>query len=480
MKYIMNPQIALRSWQLVPCAYYIRGVREAKKLSREEFDFLLGCDGNTELEPSELSRSLEERGFIREANEGECLSEWQRPRFHFNRYFPAANWSITGKCNYNCKHCFMAADNAHLMREFSREEWTRLVEDFDACGVQTITLTGGEPLLHPDFLDIMREIYRRGMVVMDLNTNGSLLTPEILEEFRKIGAVPLIKISFDCIGHHDWMRGKEGAEQEAMRAIDLCIEKGFQVMVQTCIHKYNLGTLFDTAVLMAKKGVKRMRIIRTSEAPRWKENAGDACLGIEEYYGVCMEFAEKYAASGLPMEIDLWQFMEIYPKSRVYHVRPSVVGGCHDEKYMNRPVCCGNRGTVGINSDGSVVPCNQMSGLLEKRGIDLGNVKNGLQPLLTSGKYLDAVTCPVSKIYEHSERCRSCEYFRRCQGGCRAISLVFNADYLEADPAKCIFFKKGYMQKVYDLYKRVAESSGIGYRDMEPHNAELVGEQAVH
>ena len=95
MKYIMNPQIALRSWQLVPCAYYIRGVREAKKLSREEFDFLLGCDGNTELEPSELSGSLEERGFIREANEGECLSEWQRPRFHFNRYFPAANWSIT-------------------------------------------------------------------------------------------------------------------------------------------------------------------------------------------------------------------------------------------------------------------------------------------------------------------------------------------------------------------------------------------------
>ena len=473
MKYIMKPNIALRSWKLVPCAYYIKGVREAVKLSCEEFDFLLDCDGSTELEPSELSQRLENHGLIKEAEEGDCLSDWQQPRLYFNRYFPAANWSITGKCNYNCRHCFMAADNACLMREFSREEWTRLIEDFDECGVQTITLTGGEPLLHPDFLDIMREIYRRGMVVMDLNTNGSLITPEILDEFRKMGAAPHIKISFDCLGHHDWMRGKEGAEQEAMRAIDLCIEKGFQVMVQTCIHKYNLDTLFDTAVLMAKKGVRRMRIIRTSEAPRWEENAGDACLGIEEYYDVCMDFAEKYVAADLPMEIDLWQFMEICPKGRHFHVRPTLADGCQDENYMKRPVCGGNRGTIGINSDGSVVPCNQMSGWFEKRGIDLGNVKNGLRSLLTSGKYLDAVTCSISKVYEHSERCRSCEYFPYCHGGCRAISLIFNSDYLGADPSKCIFFKKGYLQKAYDLYKRTAENSGIEYRDMDSQNEEL-------
>ena len=474
MKYIISPNIALRSWKLVPFAYYIKGVREAQKLSREDFAFLCECDGSTDVQPSELSKSLEERGFIKEAKEGDSLSEWQQPRFHFNRYFPAANWSITGKCNYNCKHCFMAADNAHLMREFSREEWTRLIEDFDKCGVQTITLTGGEPLLHPDFLDIMREICRRGMTVMDLNTNGSLITPEILDEFRKMGASPRIKISYDCIGHHDWMRGKEGAEEEAMRAIDLCLEKGFETMVQTCIHKYNLDTLYDTVELMAKKGVNRMRIIRTSEAPRWAENAGDACLGIEEYYNICMDLAEKYAASGLQMEIDLWQFMEIYPKERVFHVRPSAVYGCENEKYMKRPVCGGNRGTIGKNSDGSVVPCNQLAGFFEKHGYDLGNVKNGLQPLLTSGKYLDTVTCPVSKIYEHSEKCRNCGYFSHCRGGCRAISMAFTNDYLEADPAKCIFFEKGYLKRLYELYDRVAESSGIKYRDMEPGNVELL------
>ena len=47
--YILNPYIALRSWRLVPYAYYIKGVRDAKGLKKDEFEFLLKCDGKTEI-----------------------------------------------------------------------------------------------------------------------------------------------------------------------------------------------------------------------------------------------------------------------------------------------------------------------------------------------------------------------------------------------------------------------------------------------
>lgn len=92
----------------------------------------------------------------------------------------------------------LTADNARLMRELSRDEWRTTL---DKCGVQSITLTGGEPILHPDFMEIMREIHRRGMMVRHINTNGAFITHEMLEEFRTMGAGPLIKISFDCLGH---------------------------------------------------------------------------------------------------------------------------------------------------------------------------------------------------------------------------------------------------------------------------------------
>lgn len=117
MRYILNPYIALRSWTLVPYAYYIKGERNAKGLTAEEFAFLSACDGKTDLpteNESTLAHELIEKGFIHKAESGEKLSDWSKPRIFENRYFPAMNWMITGKCNYNCIHCFNAADNAHV------------------------------------------------------------------------------------------------------------------------------------------------------------------------------------------------------------------------------------------------------------------------------------------------------------------------------------------------------------------------------
>ena len=57
MRYILNPYIALRSWMLVPYAYYLKGERNAKGLTAEEFAFLSECDGRSEL-PDEAESPL--------------------------------------------------------------------------------------------------------------------------------------------------------------------------------------------------------------------------------------------------------------------------------------------------------------------------------------------------------------------------------------------------------------------------------------
>ena len=76
MRYILNPDIALRSWRLVPYAYYVKGVRNAKGLKKDEFEFLLKCDGKTEVDDtSELAKRLSEKGLIFPAEDGDTLSE---------------------------------------------------------------------------------------------------------------------------------------------------------------------------------------------------------------------------------------------------------------------------------------------------------------------------------------------------------------------------------------------------------------------
>lgn len=61
--------------------------------------------------------------------------------------------------------------------------------------------------------------------------------------------------------------------KDALRAIRLCTANGFRVMVQTNVHQINLHTMLSTAKLMDELGVEVMRIIRTSESPRWIQNA---------------------------------------------------------------------------------------------------------------------------------------------------------------------------------------------------------------
>ena len=461
MKYILNPNVALRSWRLVPNAYYIRHRRDALGLKQEEFELLKKCDGEYEFSAEEESalRPLAERGLAFPAKGGERLGEWQRHKVCDNRYFPSLSWMITGKCNFNCLHCFNAADNAPLMSEFSWEEAEKLIEEAEKCGINAFTLTGGEPMLHKHFFDIVESIYAHGMYVRELNTNGHFITPESLARLKAVDGDIRIKISFDGIGHHDWLRNRKGAEEEALRAIRLSVGEGFFTQVQTNVHRKNLDTLLQTAERMDEMGVEHMRIIRTTEAPRWLQNADGATLDIGEYYDRMAEFSHAYAQVPHKMSVDIWQYAMLYPAERAYRARP--VEYAEGEFRTTFPVCRGNRGMVSVDANGDIVPCHQLSGYYAKHGLYIGNVKKeGLQRLLQSGAYLGEVCATLGTLAQRNETCASCRYFRYCGGGCRAIALAFTGDKMGKDPAKCIFFKQGY-------YENLVRAMG-DWRDLAP------------
>lgn len=463
MKYILSDAVALRSWRLVPYAYYIKGCRNAQGLKADEYELLRRCDGSGDIEDSALLQSLIRRGFCRPAKDGETLSEWQKEKVCDNRYFPAMNWMITGKCNYNCLHCFNAADNNRLQSEFTIEEAEKLIGEAEACGINAFTITGGEPMLHPHFMDIIRSIYAHGMYVEELNTNGFFLTQGILDEMKRIGCRPLMKISFDGIGHHDWLRNRKGAEEDALRAIRLCVENGFSVKAQTNVHRLNADSMLPTAKLLSEMGVSEMRIIRTTEAPRWVQNAGDACLTLEEYFDAMLDFLRAYIQTNCKMEIDVWNFVHLYPQSKAY--RPRAVE-CGEGEYRDSlPVCRGNRGMVAVGANGNLYPCHQLSGYYEQHGWILGNVKtDGLQKFLQDGKYLQNVCTTVKNLAEHNEKCANCKWFKYCCGGCRAVGVALTEDVFGSDFSKCLFFEGQYWQKLdlalsgyHSAYKQILE-----------------------
>lgn len=99
------------------------------------------------------------------------------------------------------------------MAEWTLKEAEQLLDEAKKCGVNAFTITGGEPMLHKNFIEIIEDIHKRGMYVDELNTNGYFINQQVLDQMKEIGCMPLMKISFDGIGHHDWLRNRKGAEK---------------------------------------------------------------------------------------------------------------------------------------------------------------------------------------------------------------------------------------------------------------------------
>jgi len=93
---------------------------------------------------------------------------------------------LTARCNNDCRHCYInlpAGDRAAQARELTFDEIVDLADQAVALGALWCLLTGGEPLLRPDFADIYLALKRRGLLV-SVFSNACLIRPEHIELFR--------------------------------------------------------------------------------------------------------------------------------------------------------------------------------------------------------------------------------------------------------------------------------------------------------
>ncbi len=454
MYYRLKDNVALRKWKYVDRAVYLKGVVHALPASAEEFDKLLLCDGNHDIVKDGVVDRLLHRNFVEECDKGTFPNKWSQLKEYDNYYFPSMNLMITGKCNLNCIHCFNAKDNDRLNSELSYEEVIDILDQSRDIGVHSFTITGGEPLVHKHFMDIIHAIYDRDMYVFELNTNGILITQEMLDEFKEIGCNPLIKISYDGIGYHNWMRQNDKAEEKTIEAIKLCIKNGFHVKAQVQVHLKNVDVMMDTAKLLDELGVSEMRIIRTTEAPRWEQNSPNTSIPLEEYFEKMLEFAAEYLKSDMMMDVDIWQYLYLNPHHKSYRISPIM---CNIDDFNVRiPICKGNRGMIAITSSGEVVPCMQMSGWFMEHGISLANVKKKpLKDIVTKSDYLDIAMATVLQQILANEKCADCKYYMACTGGCPALGRLYSHrdDFYGEDITKCTFFENGWYDRVTDALK---------------------------
>ena len=98
----------------------------------------------------------------------------------------SATFELTARCNFNCKMCYVHLQDSALCKseEKNAEWWINLGKKAVEEGVVFLLLTGGEPLLREDFKEIYTGLSKLGFVI-SINTNGYLITDEIVQLFKK-------------------------------------------------------------------------------------------------------------------------------------------------------------------------------------------------------------------------------------------------------------------------------------------------------
>lgn len=148
------------------------------------------------------------------------------------------------KCNFSCQHCDVTKlRGKNENRFFTIKDVKELSRQADEMGLAHIVITGGEPLVFPDFDDIVKAIDPQKFYITS-DTNGWFLDAEKARHLKSIG-VDKIQLSIDSLSapEHDAFRGRTGSQERAIKAIDAAFNAGLNIIVQTVVTKQRIRSI---------------------------------------------------------------------------------------------------------------------------------------------------------------------------------------------------------------------------------------------
>ena len=295
-------------------------------------------------------------------------------------------WHITHECNLRCIHCYQ--EDCHCVMPYAGmvEALDKYEEYIRAKGFEgQINLTGGEPLLHPEFFPIASEICRRG-IHLGILTNGTMIDAE------RAGAIAALKPVFAQVSLdggenvHESIRGA-GSFQKALRGIDHLKEAGVKVLVSFTVMQQNCREMKKVAAVCAKHHVDKLwwdRVV-TDDASQY--------LTTEQFKEVSQTAAKL--AGRYPF-ISNTRALEWIPE-----------GGCGYE-------CSAGKRLLIVLANGDMMACRRLPFVI-------GNIREvrELQTFLENNEIMKKLAAP-----SFPEDCVACKFFYKCAGGARCVTYA--------------------------------------------------------
>lgn len=263
---------------------------------------------------------------------------------------------INTTCNLHCAHCYIPPSQKQNILSF--KDITKVLDQIyqkwgDSVG---IAITGGEPLIHPDFKKIVKKLSQYGFK-WSLATNGTALTKEKIQYILNNGCKTMA-ISLDGDERaHNIQRGSKTAFKKTIAAIDSLIKEEFpNIQITSTIHGENVESLEYVYSLISKYGNQlqwRINPLLFCENSKINRLTMDTVT-----YGKITDFIKK-VKDDLKVQIKLGEKNPLALKHEEY-------------LYSEFDLCSAGINTFGILANGDIVNC------MVCRDNKLGNIQDNI------------------------------------------------------------------------------------------------------
>jgi len=382
-------------------------------------------------------------------------------------------WEITTRCDLACRHCRASATAEPDPRELSPEAALGVVEQLAEAGTKLLILSGGDPLLRPDWPAIAARASALGIRVT-MAPNGIHVDADVAANMRDCGIErAAISLDFPTAALHDDFRGVPGAFDAAVRALKLLRDAGIECQVNSTLTELNvdyLDALVDLALDLGAAAFHPFLLVETGRgeelAPqrltperceemmrrlRERQVALHGKLAIKptdmpHYCRVAAQDWRRELANGTEPSLGLRPLRppkgnsmareggslgEVGSAATAQDVAqpPSAVSGQRLDT-MTRG-CLAGRGFCFISSRGEVNPCGYLP-------LAAGSVRvSRLAQIWRDSAVLRALRDDQML----KGKCALCE-FRRVCGGCRARAFAQTGDFMAPEPL-CVYTPRG-------------------------------------
>ncbi len=327
--------------------------------------------------------------------------------------------NITKRCNMNCTHCYAKLDEKTI--ELDRNTIDKVTGEIEKLKIPSVVLIGGEPLLAKDFPGIVKNMRQRKISCFTA-TNGLALNADYIRRLLDAG-LRVIAISVDGPNapKNNKIRGK-GMFERTVANIRKSVEMGLDVSVSITLTEETIEDIDEFVQLGMDNGVCDFHIMLFAPVGR-----GEGLFSKVPQLPRVFKLKEK-----------LQFYMSAYPGItfnctgithnrllREWHQRFS---GSSIARYIYSG-CEAGRFRYEVGFDGSYIPCV----LLDYNAFRVGHVKNiSLKESWDRLPHMQQETRFNDRQLQG--RCRGCDVYVECLGGCRGIAYARYKDLHHPDP----------------------------------------------